>query len=481
MSYRYITIGNLLLLAGALSSFAATSKVKGPPATPAQGAACVTGGLVTALSGTAGSELKEEDDPLKKGASKSKAVAAQADESDLTAFEAGTPTIPGGVKPWSELPIRDQCDEEICWSFSLNEFVDGESRQAGGTQDITSADHNGFWHLYAQFFNHKEYFNELRKKVDSGKISKDEAVKEAGLMLRLRPGSATAKAAGFVVSPGSNESTALLEANVVGFVPNSLFEHVIKTPKEGTAFQNALNSLIGEFLSDKSKLSTYTTTAADGINDDLYNLLVTNLKPYYGGKSAHPPYRPNDTFTDGGKTYTPLTYMAQALKFDPTQFVEVTMTAKNQKLLLQAVDDALMAPDTPGNTKMKKAVPIGFPIYNQQLAESQSIFADNTMAPQPIGGHEIVIENSLSGPAGGPNAGTRVGLVAQNSWGTGITGKIVGLTVDGKPTSKPADAGYYGFTLSYLINTAAAGEPSSFMLPKAILDKPEYASLRPSK
>src|SRR6185437_8727393 len=94
---------------------------------------------------------------------KANPVAARA-ASDLAAFQSGTSAIPGGLQPWSKLPIRNQCFAEICWSYALNEFVDGVSQQATGEQIITSPDHNGFWHLYQQFFDHKQYFNQLTQK-----------------------------------------------------------------------------------------------------------------------------------------------------------------------------------------------------------------------------------------------------------------------------------------------------------------------------
>jgi hypothetical protein len=460
MSYRFLSYFIMLGFV-ASAAFAATPKAKAPSAASAQGVACVTGGLVTGL----------DDEPLKKGVAKSKVVTPPGLTPDLVAFNAAEAAIPGGVKPWSGLPIDNQCDEEFCWSWELKNFVEGESQRQGGSKEMTSADHNAFWHLYYQFFNHKEYFNQLRKKVEANAISKEDALKEVRQVFTLHKGSTTRQNKGYVVSPGSNESTALLEANDVGFAPASDFDHVIKTPKEATAFQNALNELIGEFLSDKSKLSTYTTTAADGINDDLYNLMVTRLKPYYGGPTAHPPYRPNDTFTVGGKSYTPKTFMA-ALMFNPNDYIEVTMTKENQELLLQAVNEVLMESDHP------KAVPIGFAIYDQQLAEEQGGFFDNTLTPpEPIGGHEVMLANQMVIAQGSPGAGTSVGKVAINTWGTGT-----GIDIDGKITKVKSKTGFYGFSDSYFFSTTARGEPPSFLLTKAFLaSNPKYASFLRSK
>jgi hypothetical protein len=406
----------------------------------------------------------------RRGPSAADAAESTAPSPDLIAFQAGVPQVVGGVKPWSTLPIRNQCDAGFCWSYTLNETVDGQAQLKTGVQYITSADHNGFWHLYFQFFNHKQYFNELRKKVANGAISKLQARREALLMLSLRPGSTLARQAGFVVQSGSDETTALIEAATVGFIPDALFDHPVKTARQASALQSALNKLIDGLLSDTSQLSTYTTTAADGINDELYGLLSTNLKPFYGGSSTHLPYRPNDPFTitqaDGTTaTHTPQTYMKQVLQFDPTAYGEVTMTPQNQALLLQAVHDVLMDPTNP------QAVPIGFPVYNQKLAQQQGVFAANTELPKPVGGHEVLLENTLLSPPTDPNPGSLVGLVAQNSWNTGT-----GLTIDGKPSAIASQTGYYGFTPQYLIDTIS--EPSSFMLPRSVLILPKYSGLQ---
>jgi hypothetical protein len=471
MSYRFLSCFIMLGFVASVA-VAATPKAKGPSAASAQGAACVTGGLAMALVGSASTALKEEDEPLKKGASKSKAVAPPALTPDLVAFNAAEAALPDGVKPYSDIPIGNQCDEEICWAWEEKNFVEGESQRQGGSKEMVSADHNAFWHLYAQFFNHKEYFNQLRKKVEANEISKVNAIKEVRQVFTLHKGSTTRQNKGYVVSPGSNESTALLEANEVGFVPAAEFDHVIKTPEVATAFQNALNELIGEFLSDKSKLSTYTKTADDGINDDLYTLMVARLKPYYGGSTAHPPYRPNDTFKVGGKIYTPKTFMTEALKFNPNDYIEVTMTKENQELLLQAVNEVLMDPHNP------KAVPIGFAIYDQQLAEEQGGFFDNTLTPpEPIGGHEVMLANQMVVAKGSPGAGTSVGKVAINTWGTGT-----GIDIEGKATKVKSKTGFYGFSDSYFFSTTARGEPPSFLLTKAFLaSNPKYASLLHSK
>ena len=409
-----------------------------------------------------------------------------ADPTDLAAFLSGTPILEDGVAPWSSLPVRNQRFAEICWSYSLNEFVDGNAKQVAGNNAITSADHNGFWHLYSEFFNHKAYFDQLRKKVAKGKISKRKAIEQVNLMLRLRKGSTLRKKFGYVMDPpkvekaskskgaaskgppevivGSNESTALMEAPWVGFVPDKNFDHAIKTEKQGNDFQTALNKLIGTFLSDKSKLSEYTTTAADGINDDLYDLMVQNLKSFYGGSSDHPPYRPNDTFTVGGKSYTPLTYMKEVLNFDPTDYVEVTMTEKNQDAWLAAVNHTM----TQKGAKNPKAVPIGIPVYNQPLAEKQGVFSLNTLQKQAIGGHEILMINLMGDSNGDPNS-----AISRNSWG-----EHTGLTIDGKDPKKGSPGGDYGITYPYLIAVTKLGEPPSIMIPKALLSLPQFSALK---
>jgi hypothetical protein len=186
----------------------------------------------------------------------------------LVAARSGVLAIRGGVKPWSKGKVRNQFDEEICWSYTLNEFADK------GGKNNSSPEHNGFWHIYFQFSKHQQYFDQLRKKVRSGKISKRDAIKEVNLMFRLRKGSATARKAGFVVDAGSDETTALLEAGNIGFVDNSLFDHKLRTAKQANDFQAQLSKLITQFLSNDTKLKTYQVTDKYGINDDLYDLLV---------------------------------------------------------------------------------------------------------------------------------------------------------------------------------------------------------------
>jgi len=121
---------------------------------------------------------------------------------------------------------------------------------------------------------------------------------------------------------------------------------------------------------------------------------------------------------------------------------------------------------------------VGFAIYDQELAEKQGVFADNTLGPpQPKGGHEMMLANIMLIAKGSPDAGTSVGKVGINTWGTGI-----GIDVDGKPTTVTSEDGFFGFTDPYFPSTTERGEAPSFTFPKAFLSSnPDYASLLHSK
>jgi hypothetical protein len=379
---------------------------------------------------------------------------------DLALFNSASPLVPGGI---FHVPVENQTCRSICWSFTLNEHADAESKKVTGTLNLTTPDHNGYWHLYFEIFNHKQYFNKLAAKVASGKISEADAITEAERMLRSRPGSRDAQQAGYTLDPGSDESIALTEAKIVGFVPASLFSLPLNTPAQAQNFQKGLNSLLKSILANPRQLQQYSTTDADGINTPLYNLLNQNLQPYLSaGGSTHPPYRPNDTFTVNGATYTPVTYMTQQMKFDPDAWSMVNLTAQNAPLIRQAIHDSLTGSNPTG-------VPVGFGLYNQAAFEQGGVLSTDlfaTTAPVLAGGHETLIVN------GKVDANAQVqGDIFQNSWGA------QGLDIDGAQPASPDQSGFNGMTLDYIDFTVQQGEPPQYLFSKTLLSQPGYQSL----
>lgn len=374
---------------------------------------------------------------------------------DLRAFQDAPVIAKGGV---THGPICNQQGAEICWAYTENEFASALLLKNTGKLIQTSPDHSGFWHLYSQVYNNSKYFLNLSERVNQKKISLKTAIAEAKRFLRGRKGFRATPNSGFEIQPGSNEAIALNESANFGMVPNTTFDHPITTPEQGQAFSTALTKLVTTIIKSPNKTSLFGAADADGVNTPLYQLMTQNLQPFYEGSgtgSTHLPYRPSDTFTYNGNQYTPGTFMTQVMKFDPSQWSQVTLTNKNQTALMQAVHESLAGADP-------VPVPIGFAVYNQQAAQQApftwSVDLFNGQQPHLDGGHEIMIVNGRT-----DSSGKLIGVTAQNSWGTGI-----GNDANGNPTNVAADSGFFNITTPYL-NFTAQKDPPDFVLKKSMV------------
>jgi hypothetical protein len=422
----------LTLLFTALPAFATTKTT-----------ACVTSGMKTALSHPEG-------------------AAPAPVQGDLNAFNEAVPVIPNGVVDY---PVQDQQCADDCWAWGENGLATAMHQKATGNVVLSSADHSAFWHYYFQIFYHGNYYESLSKKVHAGKMTLQQAVDEAILMMHTLPGSTTARAAGYTLQPGSVESTALWETQKVGLMPASVYSHPITTVKESSALTASLKGLIAQVITNPGQMAQFKTMDPDGINTPLYNLCVKELAPYFQGASAdHPPFRPGDTFVWNGSNYTPLSWMANGIGFDPTAWTMVTKTPQNAALIEQAIQESL---------KAQIPVPIGFMIYNQLAAQkagtwSMDLFANGTK-PVLAGGHEVIISNAK---AVGVPTGPVQGKVIRNSWG------LQGLDANGAQPASPALSGYNGITQAYENFTLQQGEPSNFVFSNAfIAANPQFKTL----
>lgn len=165
--------------------------------------------------------------------------------------------------------------------------------------------------------------------------------------------------------------------------------------------------------------------------------------------------------------------MTQVMQFDPSQWVQVTMTEQNKPAVLKAIKDSLTGPNP-------APVPIGFAVYDQQAAQqapytwSADLLKANGQ-PQLDGGHEILIVNGRT-----DSSGNVIGVTAQNSWGTGI-----GNDVNGNPTNVAANSGFFNITTPYLDYTVPNDAPD-FVFSKALVNgnpslPPDPATIKPGK
>jgi hypothetical protein len=369
------------------------------------------------------------------------------------------------------IPILNQGPEDLCWSESETELAISEFKKANPKSSVKlSPEYSGFWHVYFQMKNHLEYFNKIAKKVaklpPSERAQAIQELSQESLRLMKQPSRYVEKTLSWAPSQGSDEAIAMGEADAVGMMPHEAFNGVRKTMSAENSFENAIQRFVSENFFDPAKLKSYESVAADGINDPLYKQLSAKLKPQLGAK----PPRPHDPFLYNNKTYTPLTFMKEHLKFNPNDFKVFSATPATHKLMLEAISDSLAR---------GYRVPIGMPIFAdvvpgtevnfQMLAEHTGIFSPELCpggkCAEIGGGHEIVITNEIK------KNGKTTALVDENSW------NLVGRAADGRMTKFRNKRGYDLITEDYLVQGMKAGFPYDITIPKEVAELKKYASL----
>ncbi len=384
---------------------------------------------------------------------------------DLATYEGAKPLVDGGLQP--NPPVDDQCDAEICWAHGEAKLAAQKKYKESGKFIPLAPDHSGFWHFYYQVSDHGSYFTRLANRINNPDVSKrislQQAVDQAVLVMTLRPKSRTATEVGFSVESGSNMPDALSEASKVGMVPFEMYDRPITTIDQADALTKSLKDLVTVILTTPApaRKAMFGQKDADGVNTPLYNLMTDKLAPVLNVSSAnkHLPYRPNDKFIFEGQEYTPLTFMIQQMNFHPEEYPDIQMTAENASLIYEAINASIVEFEIP--------VLIGFAIYNQAGFESSGVASADLVQTKPIvlaGGHLTEIINSRISQ-------NFFAAVFENSWSE------QGRDANGAKPASPAVSGYNGITQGNMAYATQQGEPPDFTFHQSVLADPRFASL----
>lgn len=317
--------------------------------------------------------------------------------------------------------------------------MEGEAKKEN-INVVMSPEYLGFYHMYFQLQKHLSWFIEQAHHIKPGAM--DAAVDDAYNRIYVQSHF-------FTPTEGNDEKTALQELETSGAVPQEVFDFKLGSGTKETDFENAIKNFIkSNMFADKS-LETFKTTDCNGISEALYESF---------SKALHiTPPKPGDNFTFQGHSFTPRTFVADYLKFDPSAYVELPAPQGAAQGALNLIREAM---------KKNIAVPIGFDVFEDSFGNS-NVFDEakttgefsnkncpNEKCTQVDGGHEVLGVNWTEDASGNVTA-----LIIKNSWG-----HRGGRDDRGVKTKDAGDSGFWILEAGYLSDS----NPWLFIVPKSM-------------
>jgi hypothetical protein len=468
--------------------------------------------------------------------------------------ELGQPGRPGGV---DHTYAKDQNSGEICWSYTLSAMAEAGFKAATGEEAHVGPEYMQFWHIYYQIKKHLNVFHADRTYLakDAALSPRDNSTEAKKTRTRAEHvrqaygiGQGHKPNVNLLFQPdvGNVEGQALQEVRLFGLVPDALLtsrgkDLQITTDQQEHTIEMGIPQFIRDrilraddnysddtapckatnvFCAGKSKIYRYTDSAGQPatLNLELYY----DLTMYFSNAlrlnrlAIHRLPLPNEAFAFAGTTrapvqggqITPLAYMRNFLRFDPTQYVAFRTLGMgdkikgraitqeeveaNQQLAMYAIAEAV---------SQNQLVPIGITLFDdddpsdttdsadkrdlQWRAQEQGAFTEQFCPMDPAtgtrnchnasGGHEISTVNYLYRDQ------RTSALIIKNSWGNTMGRDVNGVLPP--KSAKSTDAGFFIVTAEYLRQTAVnfsadddgkftvAPDPFDFVLPARLATK----------
>jgi hypothetical protein len=352
----------------------------------------------------------------------------------------GVAQLKGGV-PHS--PVKDQLQAEMCWSYSLMSFLEGEQIRKTGRYIELSPLYLGFYHLYHQVeYRMSEYARRPQRQATA-------------------------------LEPGNQISTLLDESSEYGVVPERVFSAAVRTDHQRERLEESSVDILKKLkvLLHQGRLNL--DESDDGVNDQIYSEMVMNYKPVL----KYAPPRPNQRLSMGPLgQYTPREFMLEYLGFNPKDYTHVSVYQKYHSIGIEVVRKLLQS---------HYAVPLGFSVMDgvvQGVSAFEKFvdtgFVTDEYCPQYgckklVGGHQVLIVNWLEDATG-----EVTGFIVKNSWG-----KDSGLNINGRQAGE-GRRGYYVISADYLKKYSVSRGGWDVMIPKSLAKRypelKEYHSKLPS-
>ena len=201
--------------------------------------------------------------------------------------------------------VQNQGHVGFCWAYTLAGFMEGEAKKEN-IGVVVSPEYLGFYHMYFQLQKHLSWFSNQAHHIKQSDM--DAAVDDAYNRIYVQNRF-------FTPNEGNDEKTALQELEVSGAVPQEVFDFKLGSGTKETDFENSIKSFIKTNMFSDKTLETFKAADSNGISETLYDAF---------SKALHiSPPKPSDSFTFQGHSFTPKTFVADYLKFDPSAYVEL--------------------------------------------------------------------------------------------------------------------------------------------------------------
>jgi hypothetical protein len=373
-------------------------------------------------------------------------------------------------------PVRDQGAAGFCWAYSMTGFVESEALKNKISVTL-SPEYLALNHMANLLESFIPLFDSVSNSIFGIRFLLDH----------------------FLLTKISTEgaftlSESLEDLNVIGAVPESIFSYkeafITNAQGQPVAPSPSLDQKSTQFISDHM---------ANPVKVSFYRANIAHMKEeFFQALGVRPPM-PTDTFTYEGKTYTPVSFLRDYLKFDASNYQEVAVSDHDYDDFL---DDAIYAfnPDAEKALPAKQyvplmmkdgdlalsllqkvvsdneSVPVNFVIYeDQKMAESTGVFSSQDCTADSCqsleSGHSVLLVGlKMDQDPTKSKEAVASALIVKNSWGPKI-----GLTdkgVDDPLARSQGAAGFFIIKKDYLeqAETEKNSNGWSFLVPKKYLN-----------
>jgi hypothetical protein len=324
---------------------------------------------------------------------------------------------------------QNQGQSGFCWAYALSGFMEGEAKK-NHQSVILSPEYLGFYHMVFQLQKHLDWFQSQTRKIKGRSSAEvDSTAQDAYERIYVRDRF-------FQPDEGGDELQAIHELEVSGIVPQKSFRFKLPTGAQERNFKDSIKNFIKTNMFDEEKLAMYQKLDDDGLNETLFTALSKAL--------TLSPLKPSESFDFEGKSYTPKTFMADYLHFEPEAYKQVSANPRKVPNALNLIREVM---------KKNIAVPIGFTVFEDQApgfnedaselaAESGDFstrFCPNGKCTKVEGGHEVLGVNWTEDSSGNVNS-----IIVKNSWG-----RVGGRDDRGVETHGQSETGFFVLEADY--------------------------------
>lgn len=294
-------------------------------------------------------------------------------------------------------PVQNQGTVNYCWAYGTLGAVEGLHKKRTGEELALSPHALGFYH----------YVSIIKANLAKG-LSQDEFFDLLNRTHTQQMDSSTAMDFGGSASPQRLLAT-------YGAVPETVFKLRVETPQQAANLAQGIANRMFEWTqrNGSDKLASLS-------EDDIIKLFMIGNKP--GEYTVAPP----KSFTYKGKSYTPLSFLKDYLKFDPEQLQTKGLpgTLPLAKGTYAELNFKQFIDEVNANLKAGISMPIALGIDTSRLVAGTFQAAGKAPYKRTYG-HIMLIVGPIKKPIQADN--DKDYIIVKNSYGTGVNSTSDGL------------------------------------------------------